>query len=172
MPVASEVTTLHDAIAPEPGRVRRAPRLFATPADEPRARRLVLVGVRRVVSEALTTVRGLRSTRRLALLFGGNLASEILFACALGLFCRSMGYPVGLGELLLINIGVGLLSGVIPVPGGIGVTEGGLTYGLIQAGMPEETAFAAVILYRVATFYLPPVWGYFALNWLQKNDQL
>jgi uncharacterized protein (TIRG00374 family) len=124
------------------------------------------------VSEALTTVRGLRSTRRLALLFGGNLASEILFACALGLFCRSMGYPVGLGELLLINISVGLLSGVIPVPGGIGVTEGGLTYGLIQAGMPEETAFAAVILYRVATFYLPPVWGYFALNWLQKNDQL
>ena len=26
----------------------------------------------------------------------------------------------------------------MPIPGGIGVTEGGLTFGLISAGMPEE----------------------------------
>ena len=42
-----------------------------------------------------------------AMLLGGNLASEMLFALDLGTFTAGLGYPVGLGELLLINIGVG-----------------------------------------------------------------
>jgi len=67
---------------------------------------------------------------------------------------------------------VSLLSGLLPVPGGIGVTEAGLTLGLVRAGMGEEVAFAAVILYRLATFYLPPIWGYFALRWLERNEHL
>ena len=41
------------------------------------------------------------------------------------------------------------------------MAEGGLTFGLVQAGVPEETAFAAVLLYRLSSFYLPPIWGYF-----------
>jgi len=87
-------------------------------------------------------------------------------------FAGALGFRIGLGEALLINIGVGLLSGLLPVPGGIGVAEGGLTFGLMSAGMPEESAFAAVILYRLATFYVPPVWGFFAMRWLQRNQHL
>ena len=45
-------------------------------------------------------------------------------------------------------------------------------FGLTQAGMPEESAFAAVILYRLASFYLPPIWGFFALRWLERNQHL
>ena len=78
----------------------------------------------------------------------------------------------GLGEALLINIGVALLAGLLPIPGGIGVSEAGLTFGLVSAGMPEEAAFGAVILYRLATFYLPPIWGFFAMRWLQRNEHL
>ncbi len=40
------------------------------------------------------------------------------------------------------------------------MTEFGLTLGLTAAGMPEEAALAAVVLYRVSTFYLPPVWRF------------
>ena len=36
----------------------------------------------------------------------------------------------------------------------------------------EEAALAAVVLYRVATFYLPPVWGFIAMRWLQRNAHL
>jgi glycosyltransferase 2 family protein len=57
----------------------------------------------------------------------------------------------------------------IPIPGGIGVTEGAMIVGLTGLGVSSETAFAAVILYRIATFYLPPFWGWFALRWLEKN---
>ncbi|WP_162941642.1 lysylphosphatidylglycerol synthase transmembrane domain-containing protein [Desertimonas flava] len=137
-----------------------------------RVRRFVVYWVRRLGSEAVGAVRGLQSPRRLVLLLGGNLATEVLFALSLGVFTRALGYPVGLGELLLISISVSLLAGVIPVPGGVGVAEGGLTFGLVQAGMPESIAFASVIMYRLATFYLPPVWGYFAMHWLERNEHL
>ena len=129
-------------------------------------------GERRIFDEANTAVRGLRSPRRLVLLLGGNFATEILFATALGLFVRALGYPIGIDELLVVNISVALLAGLLPVPGGIGVAEGGLTFGLVQTGVPEETAFAAVLLYRLATFYLPPVWGFVALRWLEARKHL
>jgi uncharacterized membrane protein YbhN (UPF0104 family) len=135
-------------------------------------RRIVLGWARHYLTEALTAVRGLRSTRRLVMLLGGNLASEVLFASTLALFAAALGFRIGLGEALLINIGVGLLSGILPIPGGIGVAEGGLTFGLISVGMPEEAAFGAVVLYRLATFSLPPVWGFFAMRWLQRNQHL
>jgi len=58
------------------------------------------------------------------------------------------------------------------VPGGIGVVEVGSVYGYVVAGMREEAAFAAVLLYRLAPFYLPPISGYFALRWLDRNNHL
>jgi glycosyltransferase 2 family protein len=135
-------------------------------------RRAIVTWSRTLAREAAGTFRGLASPKRLGLLLGGNLATEVLFAMTLGLFAQALGFPIGLGELLLINLSVALLAGLMPVPGGIGVAEGGLTFGLISAGMPEEAALAAVILYRVATFYLPPVWGFFAFRWLERNGHL
>ena len=38
--------------------------------------------------------------------------------------------------------------------------------------MPEEAALAAVLLYRLASFYLPPIWGFVAPRWLQRNRYL
>jgi uncharacterized protein (TIRG00374 family) len=135
-------------------------------------RRAVVALLTRVAGEVRNAIASLRSGRKLVMLFGGNLASEVLFALSLGAFARAMGTPVGLGELLVINISVGLLAGVIPIPGGVGVVEGGLAFGLVNAGMTEEAALAAVLLYRMASFYLPPIWGYPAFRWLQNNGHL
>jgi uncharacterized protein (TIRG00374 family) len=106
------------------------------------------------------------------MLIGGSLATEILFATTLGVVAAAFGYEVGLLNLLLINISVSLLASFIPVPGGIGVTEFGLTVGLTAAGVPEETALAIALLYRLFTFYIPPIWGFFAFRWLGKNSLL
>jgi uncharacterized protein (TIRG00374 family) len=137
-----------------------------------RIRRTIVERVRTWLPQMRSGLNALRSPRKLAMLFGGNIATEVLFATALGLFCRSLGYPISLPDLLVINMSVSLLASFVPVPGGVGVTEFGLTVGLTSAGMPEEAALAAVLLYRVASFYLPPVWGFFALRWLQRNRYL
>jgi uncharacterized membrane protein YbhN (UPF0104 family) len=38
--------------------------------------------------------------------------------------------------------------------------------------VPESAAFATALLYRIATFYLPPIWGWFVLQSLRKNRYL
>jgi glycosyltransferase 2 family protein len=43
---------------------------------------------------------------------------------------------------------------------------------LTGAGMGQEAAFASVITYRLSTFYLPPTWGWFALQWLRRHSYL
>jgi uncharacterized protein (TIRG00374 family) len=102
-------------------------------------------------------------------LIGGNLGSEILFAMTLAIVTRAYGYELPLSTFLLINTIVSLFSSVIPVPGGIGVTEAGLTWGLTAAGIPEDTAFAIALTHRFITFYLPPIWGVMSYKWLIKH---
>lgn len=122
--------------------------------------------------EARAALAALRSSNKLVLLLAGSIATEILFAVTLGLFALGLGTRIGITDLLVINLSISLFSSLIPIPGGIGVTELGLTVGLTAAGMSEEAALATALLYRVAVFYLPPVWGFFALRWLQRNQYL
>jgi uncharacterized membrane protein YbhN (UPF0104 family) len=123
----------------------------------------------RQVQEAF---RVIRSPERLLRLFGGNVLAEITFAAVVGLSLLAYGESAPIASLLVVNVCVGLLAWVVPVPGGIGVSEAALTAGLIAIGIPEATAFAAAITTRLCTFYLPPIWGYFAMRWLRTNQYL
>ena len=138
----------------------------------PRARAAVLTRVRQWWPQVRATFSSLRSGHRIAQLVLSNVAAEVLFATALGIMAAALGYHVSLADLLLINMSISLLSSFIPVPGGIGIVEGGIMVGLAGVGVPETTALAIALLYRVATFYLPPVAGWFALRWLQRNSYL
>ncbi|MEO1056980.1 MAG: lysylphosphatidylglycerol synthase transmembrane domain-containing protein [Actinomycetota bacterium] len=138
----------------------------------PRTRRRIVEWVKRAVRDGADVLKGLRSPRRLAMIFGGNLMAELVFALALTAMVRAFNGDVSYTTVLFTNMTVALLAGLLPIPGGIGVTEGGLILGLTSAGMDQEAAFAAVILYRVAVFYLPPVWGFFAFRWLERNRHL
>jgi uncharacterized membrane protein YbhN (UPF0104 family) len=135
-------------------------------------RRFIVGRVRGWWPDVRAALAGLRASNKLALLLGGNLAAELLLAIALGLTARALGYHVTLAELLVIVVSVALFSGLIPVPGGIGVAELGLTVGLAAAGLTPEAALATALAFRIATFYLPPLWGFFALAWLQRNRYL
>jgi uncharacterized protein (TIRG00374 family) len=137
-----------------------------------RIRHAITDRVRQWWPDVRNTLRALRSSHKLALLVLGSLATEILFAVALSVFARAFGYDLSLAELLLINVSVSLLGSLVPIPGNIGVAEFGLTVGLTSAGMTPESAVAAVLLYRIATYYLPPLWGFFAMQWLQRNRYL
>ena len=133
-----------------------------------RVRRALVEGVR----TALGGVRRLRDPQRALMVFGGNLAAEVLFAVTLGLMARAFGYEVGLAELITINVSVSLVGGLMPIPGGMGVVESGLSLGLVAAGLPEVDALAVALSYRAVTFYLPPIWGAAALRWLRRHDYL
>jgi len=114
----------------------------------------------------------LKNPRNGALLLGGNLLVQLLYALSLGAFAEATGNPVGLFDLLLIINLVGTFASLIPVPNGMGVMEAGLTAGLVAAGVPEPAALAAALSYRVFSSYLPPVWGFFSMRWLQQHEYL
>jgi uncharacterized membrane protein YbhN (UPF0104 family) len=118
------------------------------------------------LGQARQALHVLRSPHKVVQLYGGNLVSQILFAITLGACVRAFGYYVPLSTLILVNSVVTLFAGLLPVPGGIGVTEAGLSLGLTRAGIPSETAFAIALSYRFTTFYLPPIWGFYSYRWL------
>jgi glycosyltransferase 2 family protein len=138
----------------------------------PRCRAFLAKWIGEAKQGVATVAANLRSGSKALQLFGGQLATEVLFAVAIGVFTQAFGTRVGLLELLLVNIGVGLLAGLMPVPGGIGVAESGLIVGLRAVGVPETEAFAVAIGYRLSSFYLPPTWGWFALKSLQRRGQV
>jgi glycosyltransferase 2 family protein len=140
---------------------------------------LTLVLVRRIrrwvwnlLTQARDALRGIGSIQRWGLLFGGNLLTQILFSVTLGLCVLAFGHHVSFVDLLAINVVVSLFAGLMPVPGGIGVSEGATTACLVAVGIPQADALSAVLAYRMVTFYLPPLWGYFTLRWLRTHDYL
>jgi len=60
----------------------------------------------------------------------------------------------------------------VPVPGGAGVVEAGLIAGLTAVGIPQDEAIAAVLIQRVFTSYLPPIWGWLTLAWMRRHEYI
>ena len=110
--------------------------------------------------------------KRAAQVFGGQLATQLLFALALGAACLAYGTELNLATLILVNTFASLLGGIAPVPGGMGVMEATMSAGLTAAGMDPSTAVAAAITQRLMTTYLPPIWGYLAIAWLRRRDEI
>jgi uncharacterized membrane protein YbhN (UPF0104 family)/tRNA A-37 threonylcarbamoyl transferase component Bud32 len=132
----------------------------------PRVRMRVLPGAR----DALRGLWNVARIRRKRMeVFGGSLASELLYAIALGATCLAYGVDLNIAQLVFVNTSASVLSSVVPVPGGIGAAEAALSAGLIAMGVDESTAFAIAVTQRLCTFYLPPIWGFFSLRWLARK---
>jgi uncharacterized membrane protein YbhN (UPF0104 family) len=135
----------------------------------PKPRRRLLAMVKPWLAEARHTLAGVRSPARLALILGGNLGSELLLAATLTVVVRAFGSSASYLTLLVVMVGVGLFASLIPVPGGIGVVEGALVIGLTAAGIGQATAIVCAVTYRLCTYYLPPIWGWFAYRELRRQ---
>lgn len=59
----------------------------------------------------------------------------------------------------LVSLTAGAVATAAPTPGGVGVVEAVLLASLTGIGVPSGPALAAVLLYRLATFWLPIVPG-------------
>jgi uncharacterized protein (TIRG00374 family) len=141
---------------------------LAWPASRPRIVERVRPWWRQVRSSAAV----LRSPSRVVALFGGNLATQLLFAAALAACARAFGVDLDLADSLVVYVGASLFGGFMPVPGGIGVMEAALTVGLVAVGVPESAALAAAVTFRIVTFYVPPAWGAIAFRWLDRHQYL
>jgi uncharacterized membrane protein YbhN (UPF0104 family)/tRNA A-37 threonylcarbamoyl transferase component Bud32 len=132
----------------------------------PSVRAKVLPSVRSAASGLWAVARDRR--KRLEL-FGGQLGVEVLYALTLGAACLAFGVHLSFAQLVLVNTAASAFSSLIPSPGGVGTAEASLTAGLVAMGVVDSTAFAIAFTHRLCTYYLPPIWGYFSMRWLQQK---
>jgi uncharacterized protein (TIRG00374 family) len=75
---------------------------------------------------------------------------------------------------LLLAYGAGQLASMLPItPGGLGVVEGSLTVALVTFGGAKDSTVAAVLLYRLISFWLllPVGWGSWGAMALAGRNQ-
>ena len=85
-----------------------------------------------------------------------------------------LAFDGGLGfvSVAVVYLAAAAIGSVAPTPGGLGAVEVALSTGLAAAGMPGAAAISAVMLFRLATFWLPIPVGWVAMQWLQRHDAL
>jgi len=139
----------------------------------PRLRRLAAAKVLPKVHDIWGNLKQVASSpRKLALLVGGSFTQELLVAMALSVSLRAFGDHLRLPTLIVVITLAGIIGGISPSPGGMGVVEAGMILGLTAAGVSEADATAAVFIQRLFTSYLPPIWGWITLMWLRKREYL
>jgi glycosyltransferase 2 family protein len=139
----------------------------------PRLRRLAAEQLRPRVSAIWGNLKEVaRSPRKLVLLVGGSFAQELVVAMALSVSLRAFGDHLRLPILIVVITLAGIIGGISPSPGGMGVVEAGMILGLTAAGVSESDATAAVFIQRLFTSYLPPIWGWITLVWMRKREYI
>ena len=124
------------------------------------------------LSQIRDALRTLREPKVALTALGSSIGTEVLYGAGFAMCVVAVGGSVTLGQAIFINVTVSLFAGLMPVPGGVGVSEAGMTAGLTAIGVASGTAVSAVLIYRLASYYLPPLWGYVSLRWLTNHDYL
>jgi uncharacterized membrane protein YbhN (UPF0104 family) len=147
------------------------PRLLARAAaggaeHEGRGRRVLRAGAGSVTEGVRDTVALLRDGRPSVV--GGAWGYMALDVAALWAAFQATGAAPAVGAFLLAYL-LGQLGGLIPLPGGIGGTDGGLVAALVLFGSPLAAAAAAVLLYRAFQLGLPALLGAGAFATLRRT---
>ncbi len=76
---------------------------------------------------------------------------------------------VSTAAVFIIGNSLGML---LPTPGGLGGVEAAMTAALTAAGVNSGVAVLAVLLFRLATFWLPLIPGWLSFNQMQRKGEL
>jgi uncharacterized membrane protein YbhN (UPF0104 family)/tRNA A-37 threonylcarbamoyl transferase component Bud32 len=135
-------------------------------------------GIRRtvvppVLRASRTVWAAVKTPERLAVLIGGNVVAQCLYAASLLACLAAFGESVSFWTLLALNIGISLIASLVPVPGGgTAVSAIGLAGMLTAFGVPESATAAAVLTHQLAVSYVPAVPGWFATRELLHRKLL
>ncbi|WP_423835817.1 flippase-like domain-containing protein [Streptomyces endophytica] len=116
----------------------------------------------------------LQRPRKLVTGIGGMLLLTAANVMCLDASIRAFG---GGDKISYASIAVAFLAGnalgsAAPTPGGVGAVEGALITALTIAGLPGDTAFPAVLLFRLMVFWLPVLPGWLAFTYLTRKGEI
>lgn len=106
---------------------------------------------------------------KLGLLFGGSALITLAYIAGLDASVQAFGGGPGLVVLGAVYLAAAALAAAAPTPGGLGAIEAALVAGLTGVGMQPGPAVSAVLLYRLATYWLPVLPGWLCWRSLQHR---
>jgi uncharacterized membrane protein YbhN (UPF0104 family) len=109
---------------------------------------------------------------RLAVAVGANLLLSAAYVVALIAALRSVGAHPAILAAAVVYLAGNAVGSAAPTPGGIGGVEAVLAAGLTAIGVPAHQAIPAVLLFRMATFWLPIPVGWACFQVLQRRGVL
>ncbi|HUQ62261.1 MAG TPA: lysylphosphatidylglycerol synthase transmembrane domain-containing protein [Acidimicrobiales bacterium] len=124
----------------------------------------------RPVFHSLTVV--VTRPRRALQLFGGSAIITIGNVLAFYAACLSVDADVSLLKVAAVYLAGSAIASAAPTPGGLGAVEAALVAGLSAVHVPLEVAVPSVLIYRVVTFWLPILPGWFIFRSFRHSHVL
>jgi len=110
----------------------------------------------------------LQHPRKVATLLLGALLLDTSFVAALTAATRAFGAQPAVAAVAVVYFAGAIVGSAVPTPGGLGGVEAALAAGLIAIGVDSGVAVSSVLLYRLATYWLPIPFGWVSLSYLQR----
>jgi len=121
-------------------------------------------------SAAASLRRVAQNPGKMIMLFGGSAVITLAYIGALAVSIQAFGGGPGIIVIGAVYLGAAAIAAAAPSPGGLGAIEAALIAGLTGVGMQAGPAVSAVLLYRLATYWLPVLPGWLAWRALLRRD--
>jgi uncharacterized protein (TIRG00374 family) len=110
-----------------------------------------------------------KSPTRFVTLFTTTLVSKVATIFMFVVSVDALGITLSFPKLGLLYLTASSVAAIAPTPGGVGAVEAALTAALTGAGAPPAEALSAVLLFRLASYWLPVPFGWWALHRLREG---
>jgi undecaprenyl-diphosphatase len=105
-------------------------------------------------------------------LLGGSFGVTSSFILTLAAAVAAFGGGVSFPEIGAAYLVAAALGSAAPTPGGLGAVEGALLAALTGYGMPAGQAVSAVLTFRLVTYWLPMLPGWFMFQLMTRREEL
>jgi uncharacterized membrane protein YbhN (UPF0104 family) len=126
--------------------------------------------VMRSIGPRLLTV--VQQPRKLAEGVGGLVALNVAYIATLTAAVFAFNGNLNVAAIAVVYLTGSVVGQAAPTPGGLGAVEAALAAGLTAAGLEGGVAVSAVLLFRLVTFWLPTIPGWFSFNSMQRRALL
>ena len=113
-----------------------------------------------------------RSPTKLTALFGGSIGVTMAYIAALACAVAAFDGGISFAQVGAVYLGASMIAAAAPTPGGLGAMEAALVAGLTGVGMDPAIAVAAVLSYRLVTFWLPILPGWLCFRLLERQNYI
>ena len=134
-------------------------------------RRIIRTHVMRFLRQSWQSLVTLaHSPAKIAALVGGSIGVSMAYIGALAAAVAAFDGGLSFAQVGAVYLGSSVIAAAAPTPGGLGAMEAALVAGLTGVGMEPSIAVAAVLSYRLLTYWLPVLPGWLSFHYLERRD--